>query len=46
VIDVVEKMIDVGVGTNKITSFISNMWDHCNLWKLFVLFVTKWNFIL
>jgi len=39
VIDVIEKMIDVGLVTGRISNFISNMRDHCNLWKLFCLFV-------
>ena len=39
-------MIDVGLVTGWISNFISNLWDHCNLRKLFVLFVVKRNFML
>lgn len=46
VIDVVEKMIDTGLVTGRITNFISNMREHSNLRKLFVLFAIKRNFIL
>jgi hypothetical protein len=46
VIDVVDKMIDVGLVTGRISNFISNMRDHCNLKKLFCLFVAKRNFML
>lgn len=46
VLDVVDKMIDVGLVTGRISNFISAMRDHCNLRKLFCLFVTKRNFML
>ena len=46
VVDVAEKMIDVGLVTGRITNFISNLWEHANMRKLFVLFVIKRNFIL
>ncbi len=46
VVDVAEKMIDVGLVTGRITNFISNMREQANMRKLFVLFVIKRNFIL
>ena len=39
-------MIDVGVVTDKITNFISNLWGQANFRKLFLLFVIKRNFFL